>query len=139
MLLCGIGDKSAASMGLGVGDWERKALRKLKAMHPTAPILWRPKGRAARALPGAHLAHGMAIEDALKGCSLVYCAHSNVAVDACIAGVPVICTGGAALALYADNPAPTRAQRAEFLARLSWWNWAFSEAAQAVEFMEAMA
>jgi hypothetical protein len=138
ILLCGMGDKSATSLGLPVGEWERKALKHLKATYPSAPIWWRPKGRVPRALPGAHLAHGTPIEDALRGCSMIYCAHSNVAVDACIAGVPVICSGGAAAALYADNPAPSAEQRREFLARLSWWNWAPSEAAQAVQFIGNM-
>ena len=35
------------------------------------------------------------IADVLNGCSVVVCRHSNVAVDACIAGVPVECEGGA--------------------------------------------
>jgi hypothetical protein len=135
ILLCGIGDKSAESMGLQVGQWERQALQALRKGYPGRPIAWRPKGRTPRPLDGAMLRHGMPIEDALRGCSMLYCAHSNVAIDACIAGVPVVCTGGAGQVLYGGNPEPPPAQRAEFLARLSWWNWAPSDAAKAVEFI----
>lgn len=74
---------------------------------------------------------GMPIDEALRGASLVVCRHSNVAVDACVAGIPVECDDGAAAALYRGNPNPTREQRAEFLRRLTFWEWRPDEAAQA--------
>lgn len=131
VLLIGIGPKSAALLGLRFLEWESLALARLNAAMPGRRVMWRPKGRQAVPLDGAQLRHGMNIEAALRGCSMVVCRHSNVAVDACMAGVPVWCEGGAALALYGGNPAPTIEQRADFLARLSWFNWQPAEAAQA--------
>lgn len=131
VLLIGLGNKSAALYGLRWMQWENAALAKIKATHPGRQVMWRPKGRHAHQMPGTLLQHGMPIEDALRGCSLVVCRHSNAAVDACVAGVPVWCQDGAAAALYAGNPAPSQDQRAEFLRRLGWWNWAPSEAGQA--------
>ena len=136
VLLIGIGPKSAALLGLQFLEWESMVLARLKATMPGRRVLWRPKGRHAVQLQGAKLRHEMNIEEALRGCSLVVCRHSNVAVDACVAGVPVSCEGGAALALYGGNPAPTKEQRAEFLARLSWFNWRPAEAAQAWAWIE---
>ena len=74
----------------------------------------------------------------MKGASLVVCSHSNVAVDACIAGIPVDCTDGAALALYKDNQNPTVERRLEFLRSLAWWQWSTREAPQAWEFIKGV-
>lgn len=72
------------------------------------------------------------IEKALQGCSLVVCRHSNVAVDAIIAGVPVVCYDGAANAIY--NSELTKIVepvaepiRLKFLRNLAWWQWRDSE------------
>ena len=75
------------------------------------------------------------IEEALKGKSLVVCRHSNVAIDACIAGVPVRCEDGAAFALYRDFERPTRDERLGFLRSLAWWNWKPSEAGEAWKYL----
>jgi hypothetical protein len=131
ILLVGMGLKSVAMYGLVPMQWERDTLRHLRQKYPQHRVLWRPKGRRASILPGTQLFHGMPIEDALRGLSLVVCRHSNVAIDACIAGVPVECEDGAARALYRGNRNPTREQRAEFLRQLGWWNWRPHEAAQA--------
>lgn len=124
ILLVGLGPKSVFAYGLGhLHAWERAKVADLRLRYPGREIVWRPKGRQPLPLMDLPLRHGMPIEDALRGCSLVVCKHSNVAVDACVAGVPVECEGGAALALYGETPAPTREQRAELLRRLSWWEW----------------
>lgn len=135
ILLVGLGDKSAALYGLSPMQWERQALARIRQAHPGRPVLWRPKGRRVVPLAGTMLCHGMPIEAALAGCSLVVCRHSNVAVDACAAGVPVQCEDGAALALYGAGPAPAAADRAEFLRRLGWWCWRPGEAGQAWEWI----
>jgi hypothetical protein len=131
ILLVGLGSKSCALYGLQFMEWERASFRKLRHRFPDRRILWRPKGKRIQPLPGAQMRTGVPIEEALRGCSLVVCRHSNVAVDACIAGVSVECEDGAARALYRGNRAPTREERAEFLRQLGWWNWQPSEAAEA--------
>lgn len=135
VLLVGLGNKSAHMYRLAPMEWEHKAMKRIAARYPGRKVLWRPKGRRMYVLPNTALCHGQPIEEALRGCSIVVCRHSNVAVDACIAGVPVDCQDGAALALYGDNPAPTLLQRAEFLQRLTWWNWRPSEAPEAWAWM----
>lgn len=134
ILLIGLGVKSGRLYGLQTMQWELAQMPRLKAMG--REILWRPKGKQTSILPGATLRHGMPIEEALKGCSLVVCRHSNVAVDACIAGVPVECEDGAAWTLYRHGSNPNREKRAEFLRRLGWWNWRPTEAAQAWDWIQ---
>lgn len=128
IMLVGLGPKSCVAYGYAPMQWEHRQLDALRARFPGREILWRPKGDKPTLIRGTTLRHGMPIHEALSGCSLVVCRHSNVAVDACIAGVPVECEDGAALALYHGNPEPTIEQRARFLQRLSWFNWGFNEA-----------
>lgn len=128
ILLIGIGFKSVCAYDLGYMQWEQVKLAELRARFEHKKILWRPKGKDQARLPGTELAVGMPIEHAMRGCSLVICRHSNVAVDACIAGIPVECEDGAAYALYRNNPSPTREQRLDFLNRLSWFNWKIGDA-----------
>lgn len=135
ILLIGMGHKSAHMYGVSPYAWERKTLLALKKAYPGKQIAWRPKGRKLQLLPGTQLRHGMSIQEALAGCSLVVCRHSNVGIDACIAGVPVKCEDGAAAALYNKSPNPTPAERQEFLRRLGWWNWRPSEAKEAWNWM----
>lgn len=137
ILLIGLGAKSVYAYGIPHQmAWERAKAKELRRRFPDRDICWRPKGGLALPLGDLQLRHGMPIEDALRGCSLVVCRHSNVAVDAAIAGAPVECEDGAALALYGGNPAPTAGERAEFLRRLTWWNWSRAEAAAAWQWVE---
>ncbi len=134
VLLVGLGDKSARMLGLQPQQWERKQLAALEGRR----VIYRPKGKTAMHLSGCQTSTHKTIEEALRGVSLVVCRHSNVAVDACIAGVPVQCEGGAAMALYRSGPNPGQNQRMDFLHRLSWWEWKPSEAAQAWQFLRGI-
>lgn len=136
ILLIGIGPKSCYAYGLRPFQWESEKLADLRRRFPGRKVLWRPKGHTAAPLGGLEIRHGGAIEDVLRGCSLVVCRHSNVAVDACVAGIPVECDDGAALALYGKSPDPTRDERAEFLRRLSWWEWHVKESLAAWQWIE---
>jgi hypothetical protein len=129
ILLIGIGAKSAVAYG--DPHWAIRKLSDLRHRYPGRAIAWRPKGRSATPFASLPLRHGMPIEDALRGCSLVACRHSNVAVDACVAGIPVECDAGAAHALYGRNASPSREDRIDFLRRLSWWEWGICDAPQA--------
>lgn len=130
IMLVGLGDKSCVAYGYSRMEWERRQLAGLRARFPDRQIVWRPKGAQATGIAGTTLRHGMPIAEALVGCSLVVCRHSNVAVDACIAGVPVECEDGAAHALYHGNPNPDAQQRARFLRQVAWFNWGFGEGPQ---------
>lgn len=106
-------------------DWEKGIQDRLFNKYPRRKVVYRPKSKWVEP-----------IEQALRGKSFVYARHSNVAVDACIAGIPVECQDGAAYALYKDNPRPTIEQRLEFLRSLAWWQWKPSEAIQAWDFIK---
>lgn len=136
ILLIGLGIKSAALYKVNPMEWERKKAKELQQRFPGRKIKWRPKGTLYAEIQGTELCRGGTIEEALKGCSLVVCRHSNVGVDACIAGVPVETEDGATLALYKGNPNPTAEQRTEFLRRLGYWNWKPSEAPDIWQWIE---
>lgn len=131
VLLVGNGPKSNA---VGADGWSARKSEELKALG--RHVWYRPKpGRPTE--PGVRfdaIADGL-IDEVLEKVSLVVCRHSNVAVDACRLGVPVVCDDGAAAAIYPSRledwqQQPDEATRREFLHRLAWWQWAPTEAMQ---------
>lgn len=126
ILLIGMGRKSKSY--LNTYNWESKKIAELKRRFPGVPIQVRQKPRAGDG--------SVRIEDAIKGCRLVVCRHSNVAVDACIAGVPFECEDGAAYWLR-DKPY-TREVRQDFLNRLAHWQYSPEEAPQAWDFIRRL-
>lgn len=138
IMLIGMGRKSCPLYGLQPMVWERTKMRELRERFPGRKVLWRPKGRNPLPLLDAPMSHGTDIETAIKGCAMIVCRHSNVAVDACIAGVSVECESGAARWLYKSTGSPTPDQRRDFLARLSHWNYTPNEAEEGWRFIERM-
>ena len=134
IVVVGMGRKQRNWKGLGHQDWERAKIKALREEFPRRQIFYRPK-RPER-IHGVNNIGGP-IEEVLKHASLVVCHHSNVAVDACIAGVPVRCDDGAAYALYRITENPTRSQRLAFLESLAHWQYSQLEAAQAWPFLKA--
>lgn len=129
VLLIGLGRKSRTY--LNAPEWERKKLRKLVRRFPAREIVFRPKGRDLVSISAAVNAV-TPIDELLRGASLVVCRHSNVAVDATIAGVPFEAEDGAAMWLQGREFTP--ANRLEFLQRLAWWQWRADEASEAWAF-----
>jgi hypothetical protein len=130
IVLVGNGPKSTA---IGAGGWTAAKSRELRAAYPSRRIVYRPKpGKPMEAGVKFDRADMGPIDDLLRRASLVVCRHSNVAVDACRLGVPVVCDDGAAAAIYprslgeADRQ-PDAATREEFLHRLAWWQWTTEE------------
>lgn len=123
VVVVGMGPKSHDY--IGEHDWEQGALERAQARFPHRRIVYRPKPRRHALVPVRwhDLADNMPIMQALKGASLVICRHSNVAIDACIAGVPVECEAGAAHWLYSRTPRPSYKERVDFLQRLAWWQY----------------
>lgn len=132
IVVVGMGRKQRNLLNLRGYEWELRTAHALSSRYPGRAVVYRPK--RPEVLPGFPSVDGP-IESALMGASLVVCGHSNVAVDACIAGIPVHCEDGAAFALFRDNPAPTRDQRLEFMRSLAWWQWNPREAGQAWAFI----
>jgi len=136
VVVIGLGVKSRES--LNIHNWELKHLRDTQLRFPDRRVLYRPKPQLKR---DPHILweprDGFSpIEDVLRGASLVICRHSNVAVDACIAGIPVECEDGAAHWLYSRYPNPTKEQRLDFLCRLAHWQWTCLEMQQAWRFLQ---
>lgn len=132
ILLIGNSPKSNA---VGADGWSAAKSRELRESFPGRTVLYRQKpGRPIE--PGVKcdgIADGP-IDQVIAGASLVVCRHSNVAVDACRLGVPVVTEDGAAAAIYPRDlddaeMQPTFEQRTEFLHRLAWWQWSPSECA----------
>lgn len=129
ILLIGLGRKSR--LYLNAPNWERNAYRDLVARFPGRRIVFRPKGSDQTRLPCETDAK-TPIADLLRGASLVVCRHSNVAIDAAIAGVPFEAENGAAMWLQQREFTPVN--RTKFLQRLAFWQWRATEAAQALAF-----
>lgn len=127
VMLVGNGPKSNA---VGAAGWTRAKSKELRALG--LKIAYRPKPRRPQEQGVLYwqIAQGD-IETELAKVSLVVCRHSNVAVDACRLGVPVVCEDGAAAAIYPNKVGgkqPSDEKRAEFLHRLAWWQWSKIEA-----------
>ena len=134
IILVGLGRKSRAY--LNEPSWEVREFERLKLAYPGRRIIYRPKpGHPAPELV-CERNETAPIAELLKGASLAACRHSNVAVDAVIAGVPFEAIDGAAMFL-AGKPF-TRANRMDFLQRLAYWQWMPTEARQAWKFAKAI-
>ncbi len=126
IMLVGNGPKSQVA---GAQGWTALKSRRIRKAFPGRKILYRPKPKRPHE-PGIDfdtISH-KTIESELDKVSLVVCRHSNVAVDACQMGVPVVCDDGAAASIYPSSLAefqkqPSAERRAEFLHRLAWWQW----------------
>lgn len=128
IVLVGLGPKTNVGLKQATLTWERQAFTKIRAAYPTTQIIYRPKRNDdGTSMPDTRKMAGMPIEVVLKGTSLVVCRHSNVGVDAAIAGIPVVCEDGVAAALYNNdlkNPVrPTYEQRLDFLRKVAWFQW----------------
>lgn len=128
VILAGCGPKSNA---IGAEGWTAAMSKELRTRFPGRKILYRPKPHKPieKGVVYDGIAKG-AIDTALKGASLVVCRHSNVAVDACRLGIPVVCEDGAAAAIYPSTfhgKQPDHATREAFLTRLAYWQWSIDE------------
>lgn len=138
IVVAGMGPKSR--IFLGIRGWEEWTLRQTQKRFLGRQNLYRPKPQGPR---DAHInwkpSDGISpIEDVLRGAAMAVCRHSNVAVDACIAGVPVECEDGAAHWLYRGDCNPGEARRLDFLRRLAWWQWRCGEMAEAWRFLDGI-
>lgn len=131
ILVAGMSEKSARTRGYAPQQWETAAIRNLQQIYPTRPILYRPKPSWTGATPIIGAAYSSAIvplEDALRGAWAAVSCHSNVAVDALVAGVPIYVEGGVALEasvpLERLGDAPeTYHHRASLMADIAYCQW----------------
>jgi hypothetical protein len=128
IVLVGLGPKSR-HMG---PVWEKETLKRIRAAYPDRRVLYRPKPRRDYVPLPVDTDWTSPIEDVLRGASLVVTRHSNVGIDACLAGVPCVAELAAPALLYGNDllhpRRPTAAERTDFLRRLAWLNWQDKEA-----------
>lgn len=133
IILVGNGPKSRA---IGAEGWAAAKSREIRKKFPKHRIIYRPKrGMIEAGIVNDGAERESPIEKVLDRASLVVCLHSNVAVDACRMGIPVVCEDGAAAAIYPSKlddagKQPSLETRIEFLQRLAWWQWSESEIAR---------
>lgn len=97
VIVVGMSDKGAIAEGYRPNEWERWAIAEVRK-HTDRPIVYRPKPswKGAVSLPGAEYQLNVPLSKALQSAHAVVCHHSNVAVEAIIAGVPAFVWGGVA-------------------------------------------
>lgn len=134
IVLVGMGRKSRAY--LGMNDWEQRTYAALRKEFPGRRILHRPKGEDDDFRLPCERDWQSPIQQVLVGASLVVARHSNVCVDAVIAGVPFRAEDGAATWLNGKDY--SLANRRDFLRRLAWWQWKASEARLAWAFVKGI-
>lgn len=86
VLIAGMSEKAAGTHGFAPGQWERETLALVRQL-TTRPIIMREKPKGPKPA-------GPSIEDELSRSHFVISHHSNVSVDAVIAGVPHWCRKG---------------------------------------------
>lgn len=139
ILLAGMGDKGAMAEGYRPEQWERSAIAKLRAF-TDLPIVYRPKPswKTARPIEGTTFSpRSVDVADELENCYAVVTHHSNVAVEAVLAGIPVYCEAGVARCFSVGKLEElvdpwrfagfNRTAREQWAANLAYWQWSVAE------------
>lgn len=130
VIVAGSTQKAATDHGMAYMEWERRAIKRLISYGLNPIYRPKPNDPNARPIESAGYDH-RPISEALRNARVWVTHHSNSAVDALLAGVPVHCEIGAAAALsmtFDQIPnAPRREGREAFLADVAWLQWTLDE------------
>lgn len=136
VLVAGMGAKGAAAEGYRPQEWERWAIEELRR-YTSREIVYRPKPSdpLGSPIPGTRFSpKTRAIEDEFRDCWAVVTHHSNVAVEALLAGIPCFCWGGVARSMSLqdlsriENPyIPPDSYRATWARDIAWTQWSVPE------------
>lgn len=130
IIVAGSTAKACRDHGLRYQEWERQAIQSLQGCG--RPIVYRPKPNDLMAtdLPGA-TTDRRPISESLRSAYALVTHHSNTAIDALLAGVPVHCHTGAAAAISVPldciADAPLLEGREQFLFDVAWLQWNYEE------------
>jgi hypothetical protein len=104
IIIAGLSEKAARAEGLEHQTWERQAYATIKR-HTDRPIIYRPKPNCSRSRPikGALYDKKSTPEQLFSKAHVVVARHSNMAVEALCAGIPVFVDAGVALPLSSQN------------------------------------
>lgn len=140
VLLCGLGDKSRHFYGYKKLEWEKAYLDKIREVYPTREVVYRSKPRHDEKIPGCTDGNQGTIDDWLNGACLCVTHHSNTTVDAARIGVPSVCVDGIGYGFYGSDVAAaevkSKAEREDFLRKVSWFNWYPTEAEKLVQWID---
>lgn len=140
ILVAGMSGKAAWSWGMKDEEYERNIIPKIAAISQR-PIIYRPKPSwpGSTPIPGSTYDKVTPITKLLADAHIVVTHHSNVGVDALVAGVPVIARRGAATHLGLPDTelerieTPLRpAGREQFVANLAYCQWTMKELSNGV-------
>jgi hypothetical protein len=130
IVIAGSTVKSCIDHGMKYREWEMRAAEQLRGCGKR--IVYRPKptDKCKSPLPGVEYDVAPFEESIARACALVT-HHSNAAVDALVAGVPVHCETGVGAAFSVSlsqiaNP-PLMEGREQFIADVAWLNWSLGE------------
>lgn len=136
IVLAGIGPKQHDYMRGKIDTWERDKLNDLRRRFPGKRIVYRPKpNRPYITLPAETNARDC-IEDVLRGASLAVCHHSNVAIDAVLAGVPFESDDG--VSTWLRGKPYTYETRLGFCRRIARWQYKAGEMTEAWTFLRGI-
>lgn len=130
IVIAGSTGKSCVEHGLGYREWETRVAAQLQGCGKRVVYRPKPTDRNKAPLRGVEYDYGPLAETLARSWALVT-HHSNAAVEALVAGVPVHCETGAAAAFSVPldqiaNP-PLLEGREQFLADVAWLNWSVDE------------
>lgn len=134
VLIAGMGAKGAAAEGYAPQVWERAAVAELKR-YTSREIVYRPKPSDPLASPIAGTLYSpkdRTLEEELANCWAVVTHHSNVAVDALLAGIPCFCWGGVARSMSLQDLAHIEIPylpnwRYQWACDIAWQQWSIEE------------
>ena len=134
VLVCGMSEKHAGTIGLMAEQWERDAVRRLLAAGAVVTYRPKPNWPGARPIPGSTFDRGGTIVEALSRVDAVVSHHSNCAVDAAVYGVPFFVETSLAKPLSVSTiedaigaTASDIETRRRFCAEVAWHQWSISE------------
>lgn len=130
IIVMGASQKSMEQHGFKYMQWETAAVRKLQGLGKRVVYRPKPNDPQKRPIPGI-LYDERPLAEALASAWAVATHHSNAAIDALVAGVPVHCVTGAAAAfsvpLESLGDPPLLSQRRRFLQDVAWLQWSVHE------------
>lgn len=143
IVLAGLSAKAAAAIGQRALEWETATIAALRAV-TGRPLVYRPKPswKDAQPIPGTRFSPGSEpIEAVLQNAWALVTLHSNAAVDALAAGIPVYAKEG--LASVLSMPSLTEIERPplpdgreQFIADVGYCHWTRAEIADGTMFRQ---
>lgn len=104
IMVAGMSAKAAIAEGFSPEEWEKRTIERLRSI-TDRKIIYRPKPNwsGATLIQGTEFQRNIDLRVALCNCHAVVTHHSNVAVDALLAGVPVFCERGVASVMSVND------------------------------------